>query len=366
MGLFTSPEDLLISAMSSKQSQIRLEHCVGSIDAVFKNALKKERRLLAFLSSYEADYLKKGLVQLYYDYDVTIQYQEQSPSSINEVVVDNGDWDAATVLKKGAPQELTLITSDIESVSKKLTSLLETFLSSYEGIHGWEIKSCSFDKLSTDIVCTISYAYIMPLQQLRQLQGKSAFAAKNIWKSILGKAKVPQFVKPFLAFSYLTQECSYDQRAFDEVECDSITLPSDPIPHLAYGPLVEKRGICGGLAWAFKTLMDEANIECLCVSGFLKEDLKTGHMWNLVKLDGQYYHVDPTWGIKDNGVLISGLMQPDSMIKCTHLWKVDQYPIARGMRFTYDYVEDYLAENGNTFLDDGANETYFFPDEIVD
>ena len=41
MGLFTPPEDLLISAMSSKQPQIRLEHCIGSIDGVFKNALKK-------------------------------------------------------------------------------------------------------------------------------------------------------------------------------------------------------------------------------------------------------------------------------------------------------------------------------------
>ena len=45
MGLIIPPEDLLISAMSSKQPQIRLEHCIGSIDNVFKNAIKKEKRL---------------------------------------------------------------------------------------------------------------------------------------------------------------------------------------------------------------------------------------------------------------------------------------------------------------------------------
>lgn len=366
MGLFTPPEDLLISAMSSRQPQVRLEHCIGSIEGVFKNAFRKERRLLAFLSGYEASYLKKGLVQLSYDYDVTIQYQGLSPSSINDVVVDNGNWDATTVIKKGVPQELTLITSDIGSVSKKMTDIMDMLLCSYEGIQGWQTNSFSFDKLSADIVCTISYTYIVPLHQLRQLQGKASFAAKSIWKSILGKSKVPQFVKPFLALSYLTQECCYDQRAFDEVESNSAAIPSDPIPHLAYGPLVEKRGICSGLAWAFKTLMDEANIECLCVCGFLKEDLKTGHMWNLVKIDGQYYHVDPTWGIKDNGVFVSGLMQPDSMMKGTHLWESEKYPAARGMRFEYDYIEDFLVKNGNSFLDDGANEIYFFPDEIVD
>lgn len=366
MGLFTPSEDLLINAITSKQSRIRLEHCIGSIDGVFKNALKKERRLLAFLSSYEVNYLKKGLIQLSYDYDVAIQYREPCPNSINDVVIDNGDWDAFTVLKKGVPQELTLITSDIESVSKKLMDIFYVILSSYEGIHGWQTSALSFDKLSPDIVCTISYSYIVPQQQLRQFQGKAIFATKNIWKTILGRAKVPQFVKPFLALSYLTQECCYDQRAFDEVESNPSTLPSDPIPHLAYGPLVEKRGICSGLAWAFKTLMDGANIECACISGYLKEDLKTIHMWNLVKIDGQFYHVDPTWGIKDDGVFVSGLMQPDGMMKSTHLWEIKKYPAARGMRFDYDYVEDYLVKNGNAFLDDGANETYFFPNKIID
>ena len=41
MGLFTPPEDLLISAMVAKQPQVRLEHCIGSIEGVFKSALKK-------------------------------------------------------------------------------------------------------------------------------------------------------------------------------------------------------------------------------------------------------------------------------------------------------------------------------------
>ena len=104
MGLFTPPEDLLISAMVAKQPQVRLEHCIGSIEGVFKSALKKDRRLLAFLSSYEANYIKKSLVQLSYDYDVVIQYQKASPPSISDVVVDNGDWDATTVLKKAFPK----------------------------------------------------------------------------------------------------------------------------------------------------------------------------------------------------------------------------------------------------------------------
>ena len=32
MGIITSPEDTLISAMSSKQAQVKLQHRVGSLD----------------------------------------------------------------------------------------------------------------------------------------------------------------------------------------------------------------------------------------------------------------------------------------------------------------------------------------------
>lgn len=366
MALFTPPEDMLITAISSKQPQVRLERCVGSLEGVFKNAFKKEPRIQAFLASYEANYMKRGLVQIVYDYDVTLMYQENCPASLNDVLIDNGSWEAESVLTKGAPKELTMVTTDENAVATKLSDILGTMLSCYEGINGWNTHTSSFEKMSTYSICRIGYDYIVPMHQLRQYQGKGVFAAKSIWRTILGKARVPQFVKPFLAFSYLTQECCYDQRAFDEVESNPTAPPTDPIPHLAYGPLVEKRGICSGMAWAFKTLMDEANVECICIHGHLKENMNVGHMWNLVKVEGQYYHVDPTWGIKNNGVDINALMQPDSMMRATHVWDDTKFPAARGMRFDYDFVEDYLAENGDDFLDDGANEVYFFPEEIID
>lgn len=366
MGLFTPPEELLMNALISQYPQVHIERCLGTIDAVFRNVLKRERRLLAYLQNYEATYLRKSLVQLCYDYDVLIQYQEPCPKSIDDVIVEDEDWDITALLVNGAPKEATVVTDDTERISKKMDNALYLLLSKYEGIHGWETSTAFFKKLSSDASCRISYSYVLPLQQLRQYQGKARLAAKNIWREILGDANVPQFVKPFLALSYLTQECGYDQNAFDEVEFDATALPKDPVPHLAYGPLVEKRGICSGLAWAFKVLMDEANVECRCISGYLKEDMKTGHLWNLVKIDGQFYHVDPTWGIKDEGVFVSCLMQPDAMMKSTHLWETRQYPSARGMRFDYDYIEEYLFQNGADLVADGANERYLFPDDIVE
>lgn len=363
MALFTSKEDQLIEAMTNRRPQIQFPNTIVSVKTLIKNALKKEPRLLAFLEGYETNYVTNGLTK---DYNLVLKYHMNAPNDLADVVLDTGSWDPETILAKGGPREMVIVTDDVNAIATKLNGMMDALLANYEGILGWHTESSSFPDVSSKYLVQVSYQYQLEQHLLRQKQGRAAFAAKSIWRTILGRARVAQFAKPFLALSYIAQECIYDQRAYDELETDPHGTPSDPIPHLAYGPLVEKRGICSGLAWAFKRLMDEANVECICVTGYLKEDTSLGHMWNMVKLDGQYYHVDPTWGIKGDGVFIGGLMQTDNVMKVTHIWDEARYPKARGVRFDYDFVEEYLADNGTEFLDDGASEKYFYPDKIVE
>lgn len=58
-----------------------------------------------------------------------------------------------------------------------------------------------------------------------------------------------------------------------------------------YGALVEKRALCEGYAKAFSYLCNLSGIENMIVTGFTDID----HMWNMVKLDGEWYHVDVGW-----------------------------------------------------------------------
>lgn len=63
-----------------------------------------------------------------------------------------------------------------------------------------------------------------------------------------------------------------------------------------------KKGICGDLAQVFKAMCDEVDIKCYYVTGsvpkrFLYLFPKIGHhAWNVVEIDGEWYHMDPTWG----------------------------------------------------------------------
>lgn len=53
-------------------------------------------------------------------------------------------------------------------------------------------------------------------------------------------------------------------------------------------------GVCNAYASLFKLLADGAGLESTIVTG---NSLQNGedHMWNMVKVDGNYYHIDTTW-----------------------------------------------------------------------
>ena len=56
----------------------------------------------------------------------------------------------------------------------------------------------------------------------------------------------------------------------------------------ATGPLLFGRGNCNGYAQAYTYLLKRAGIESAEIEN-------KGHIWNAVKLDGEWYHVDTTW-----------------------------------------------------------------------
>lgn len=58
--------------------------------------------------------------------------------------------------------------------------------------------------------------------------------------------------------------------------------------------------VCEGYARGYKVLMDKAGIPTDVVTGDNRTNSSlSGHAWNLVKLDGKWYHVDITWDDSD-------------------------------------------------------------------
>ena len=66
----------------------------------------------------------------------------------------------------------------------------------------------------------------------------------------------------------------------------------------AYGALVDHKAVCEGYTRAFQLLCTRAGIPCISVNGVC-DDSRSGisgnHIWNAVRLDGDWYYVDATW-----------------------------------------------------------------------
>lgn len=61
-----------------------------------------------------------------------------------------------------------------------------------------------------------------------------------------------------------------------------------------YSVFVNKQSVCAGYARAFQYILNRCEIEAAYITGTV--DGGQPHAWNIVKCDGAYYQVDPTWG----------------------------------------------------------------------
>lgn len=108
--------------------------------------------------------------------------------------------------------------------------------------------------------------------------------------------------------------------------------------------LLERRGVCEGYTRTYRLLLDMAGIENKYLVG---EARGRGHSWNMLKLEGQWVHVDCTYDdpLPDvpGRTLHTYFGMPDTLIARTHSWNRHDcpvsgslslyYPVHKGLRF---------------------------------
>jgi len=84
-----------------------------------------------------------------------------------------------------------------------------------------------------------------------------------------------------------------------EYLCDNSTYDINQTDQSLVSVLVDNKGVCSSYAKSFQYLMDFFNIPCMLVEGrFIKSN--ENHVWNIVKLDGHWYHIDVTQSNANN------------------------------------------------------------------
>lgn len=160
----------------------------------------------------------------------------------------------------------------------------------YEGIYAykedhpevfWLTNSCKvyYEDGSTYISLNFLMDYQTRLNAQSELDAKVSEIVAN------APTDATQFELELYAHDYIVDNCEYDYEAAesDEIEDNASS---------AYGALIEGKAICEGYARAFQLLCNELGIECVNIFG---TDDGENHMWNGVKIEGDWYQVDVTW-----------------------------------------------------------------------
>lgn len=139
-------------------------------------------------------------------------------------------------------------------------------------------------------------------RRMAQLAGIAPFGDATADESELDRA--------YRACSYLANSCA---------------LSYAPGDNTAYAALIGASANSEGIAYACVELCHRLSLDCVIVYG---QKSWEDHCWNIVKVDGSYYHVDVTEMIKGN--FDGGFLLGDERMWGNYRWDVASYPKCQG------------------------------------
>lgn len=215
----------------------------------------------------------------------------------------------------GCVDEISNISQD-----QVLLSTINNFVSPYNSYEKIYFKITSYGEINM----TIDKLYSD--EEVKNVESKIAeFETINIKDDMSVRDKIKAF------HDYLINNSTYDKDRAEAIESGKDDSNSNS--HKATGPLINGIALCSGYSDAMKIYLDKLGVPNYKLSN-------SNHIWNLVKLDGQWLHLDLTW---DDPVTTDGssiLLHKFFLISTDELHKLD----AAGHNFN----EEYYIETKNS------------------
>ncbi len=122
----------------------------------------------------------------------------------------------------------------------------------------------------------------------------------------------------------------------------------------AYGALIQKEAVCQGYSRAMLLLSSLAGIYCLEAVG---TDEGVNHSWNIIRLDGDYYHVDVSYNDPVGSINVLRhyyFNVTDSDLEKTRQWDRTVYPVCDSITYNYYKMNNTYLKDVSSMIKDMA------------
>lgn len=158
-------------------------------------------------------------------------------------------------------------------------------------------------------------------------------------------SRIAKLVRPAQSLSSWEKELYIHDFICQNVRYDKL---KKSYSHEIIGPLGQGVGVCEGIAKTVKILCDELGIWCIIAISEANPEkgIKYRHAWNIIKLDGAYFHLDATF---DNSLGQDGVIRYDYFnLDDSRLFR-DHEPVIYPVPACSSSARSYYRENKLSF-----------------
>lgn len=206
-------------------------------------------------------------------------------------------------VNKGLTYHINGSASDLNEVHKVISRELGDYVILAEGVTSASGRTRCSHGMGTYILELIHGLSKDELYYDHLAKGRSA--ARPTMQRLTHNGDMPLLMKIYLAYAFFQNEITYN---LDYAAQRNIKPNANM--HMGYGPLMLKKGVCEGYAWALVHLLAVLGVPATLAHGKLKR--MGDHAWVKLELDGQIYNLDPTIQKNPKGIVINFFLKSDA------------------------------------------------------
>jgi len=328
---YNSLQNILLSTIKNCETEktIRLTDYTGNVDTDVKKVLKEITQNP--IGSYAVSNIvyQQSKILTYYELSFTVTYR-RTKAQIAGISTIFSASELEDKLSQSLMQFPDQLTFDIYNYSEDAYDFTEIFNHAYYSdpsvAYGHKSVTATLypEDGGTRRIVELSIGYTEPGINLRSKSIKTRSIVEDHAQTLINTKDINRRILNI--HDLICETTQYDTITADQSEQSEVKLPRTD-PFTAYGVFNNGSAVSEGYALAFKQLCDNTDINCRIIHGRLQG---IPHVWNLVEVDGKWYHVDVSSDDIDDGYGYRFFAVTDEVISQTHSWDASLYPAANG------------------------------------